>query len=72
MEKVGRTAQECIVIENAPLGVKAGKAAGCFVIGITTGPIPKDEMEKAGADLVFGSMAEFADALPTLIEAFRN
>ena len=72
MEKAGRTAEECIVIENAPLGIKAGKAAGCFVIGITTGPIPKEEMVKAGADLVFGSMGEFADALPTLIEAFRN
>lgn len=72
MAKVKRTPEECIVIENAPLGIQAGKAAGCFVIGITTGPIPKEDMIKAGADLVFGSMKEFADALPSVIDAFRS
>ena len=72
MEKVSRKATECIVIENAPLGVKAGASAGCFVIAVTTGPIPHEEMEKAGAHLIFSSMTEFADALPQLIEAFRS
>lgn len=27
---------ECIVCEDSPAGVKAGKAAGCYVIGITS------------------------------------
>lgn len=67
MEKAGCTAEQCIVIENAPLGIKAGKAAGCFVIGITTGPIPREVMLDAGADLVFDSMEQFADALPELL-----
>lgn len=71
-EKAGCTPDKCIVIENAPLGVKAGKAAGCFVIGITTGPIPEDKMKEAGADLVFASMTEFADALPELIAALKG
>lgn len=71
-EKVGCRPEECIVIENAPLGIKAGKAAGCFVIGITTGPIPADKMKEAGADLVFSSMTEFANTLPELIEAFKS
>ena len=54
---------ECLVIENAPLGVQAGKAAGCTVVAITTGPIPEAEMRKAGADFVFPSMLAFLNAL---------
>ena len=35
-EKLGLKPQECIVVENAPLGIKAAKAAGCKVIAIKT------------------------------------
>lgn len=72
MAKAGCSPEECIVIENAPLGIQAGKAAGCFTIGITTGPIPKDKMLEAGADLVFDSMKDFADHLPEIINIFKN
>lgn len=72
MDKAGCKAEECIVIENAPLGIQAGKAAGCFVIGITTGPIPRENMLEAGADLTFSSMTEFANELPELITALRG
>lgn len=58
---------QCIVIENAPLGVKAGDTAGAFTIGVTTGPIPRRELDEAGAAVVFNSMKECADALPMLI-----
>ena len=58
---------QAMVIENAPLGVQPGHAAGCFTIGITTGPIPPKELAKAGADLVFPSMADFARELPQLL-----
>ncbi len=34
--QLGLQAKECIVIENAPLGIKGAKAAGMTVIGITT------------------------------------
>jgi HAD superfamily hydrolase (TIGR01509 family) len=60
---------QCIVIENAPLGITAGHRAGCFVVGITTGPIPDDQMLQAGADILFSGMTEFADALPSLIHS---
>lgn len=72
LEKAGVGSGEAIVIENAPLGVKAGAAAGCFTIGITTGPIPEEELYCAGADLVFPSMRRFADNLPLLLKCFRN
>ena len=62
-EKTGADASEIIVIENAPLGVRAGKAAGFFTVAVTTGPIPREEFEKENADMIFGSMDEFADWL---------
>ncbi len=59
----GVAPEECIVIENAPLGVRAGKAAGCLTIAVTTGPIPREEFEREGADMIFPSMDAFADFL---------
>lgn len=57
----------CIVIENAPLGVESGHAAEVFTIGVNTGPIPASALENAGADIVFPSMNDFARQLPLLI-----
>lgn len=71
LEKAGVAADEAIVIENAPLGVRAGKAAGIFTVAVTTGPIPREAFEREGADLIFPSMGDFADALPDLLESFR-
>ncbi|MBQ1798267.1 MAG: HAD-IA family hydrolase, partial [Muribaculaceae bacterium] len=71
MEKAGVKSHQCIVIENAPLGVQAGHASGCFTIGVTTGPIPEKEMYRAGADIVYGSMGQLAAQLPELLAAFQ-
>lgn len=68
LKKAGVEACKAIVIENAPLGVEAGHAAGCYTIGVTTGPIPAEMMTKAGADLVFDSMPQFADNLPIVLD----
>lgn len=54
---------DAIVVENAPLGVRAAKAAGCFTVAVTTGPIPMEEFEKEGADMIFDSMESFASFL---------
>ena len=35
-KRVGVKSQECIVVENAPLGVKAAKSAGMYCIAITS------------------------------------
>ncbi len=58
---------QSIVVENAPLGVESGDRAGAFTVGVTTGPIPRSALEEAGAAVVFSSMPEFAEALPTLL-----
>lgn len=52
LEKARVKAEEAVVIENAPLGVRAGKAAGVFTIAVMTGPIPREAFEKEGADLI--------------------
>ena len=66
-ELAGAKPQECVVIENAPLGVTAGHRAGCFTVGVATGPIPLATLKEAGADLVFASMPESASQLPDIL-----
>lgn len=34
--KLGFSGEECIVVENAPLGIQAAKAAGCTVLAVET------------------------------------
>lgn len=67
----GVAPERCIVVENAPLGVRAGKAAGCLTVAVTTGPIPREAFEKEGADMIFNNMGEFADSLPGLIQSLE-
>ena len=52
---------EAIVIENAPLGVRAGVAAKIFTVAVNTGPLPDQTLLDAGADLLFPSVAEFCN-----------
>ena len=66
LEKAGVKPEEAIVIENAPLGVRSGKAAGLFTIAVTTGPIPASVFEKEGADLIFPDMTSFAEWLKNI------
>lgn len=68
LKKAGVSKEETFVVENAPLGVRAGKAAGLFTIAVTTGPIPREAFVREGADLIFPSMEAFADALPELLD----
>ncbi len=61
-----------IVVENAPLGVQAGVASGCFTIAVNTGPLPDSALLDAGAHLLFNSMEELADSWDTIFDAFSN
>lgn len=53
---------EAVVVENAPLGVSAGNAAGIFTIAVNSGSLPKDVLEKRGAAIVFDNMMQLKDA----------
>lgn len=59
LEKAGVQPWQAIVVENAPLGVKAGVAAGIFTVAVNTGPIPDEQLKKA--NLVFPDMPSFAE-----------
>ena len=60
LQKAGVAANEAIVIENAPMGVEAGVAAGIFTIAVNTGPLPDQVLVDRGANLLFPDMATLA------------
>jgi len=62
-ERSGFAKDECWVVENAPLGVRAGKAAGLFTIAVNTGILPDSDLEAEGADLVLPNMAGLLNEL---------
>ena len=62
LQKGGLRAEECVVVENAPLGVRAAKAAGIFTIAVNTGPLPDSALTDEGADLLLPSMQALCDA----------
>ena len=57
---------EAIVVENAPLGVRAGVAAKIFTVAVNTGPLPAQILLDANADLLFPTMTDFSDNWNTL------
>jgi beta-phosphoglucomutase-like phosphatase (HAD superfamily) len=57
---------QAIVVENAPLGVRAGAAARIFTVAVNTGPLPAQVLIEAGADLQFPTMPDLADSWPQL------
>lgn len=69
LHKAGVTADEAFVVENAPLGIRSGRAAGCRVLAVNTGPLDDSLLLNEGADELFHSMSELADALPALLES---
>ncbi len=63
---------EAIVIENAPLGVTAGHAAGLFTIAVNTGILKDEELTSRGADLLYHNMADFNEDLPEIIKIAKK
>jgi HAD superfamily hydrolase (TIGR01509 family) len=53
---------EALVVENAPLGVKAGVAARIFTIAVNTGPLPNETLLNEGANLLFDCMEDLSRA----------
>lgn len=63
LQKAGISAAEAVVVENAPLGIQAARAAGIFTIAVNTGPLADDVLLQAGANLLFPSMTALAERL---------
>jgi mannitol-1-/sugar-/sorbitol-6-phosphatase len=55
--KLGFEASDCIVVEDAPAGVRAGKAASARVIAVLT-TMNRRSLEEAGADWIVNNCAD--------------
>ena len=68
LKKVGNLQPwEAIVVENAPLGVRAGVAARIFTVAVNTGPLPDHCLTDEGANLIFPDMQAFRRQLNSII-----
>lgn len=72
LKKGGFKPNEALVIENAPLGVQAGVAAGIFTIAVNTGPLHDNVLLNEGANLLFHSMPDFNKNWETLQSALKQ
>ena len=59
-------ADECLVVENAPLGVRAAVAAHIPTIAVNTGPLPDSVLLDEGAKWLFPSMQALCDVWPRI------
>jgi len=76
LSRSGFDADQVLVIENAPLGVEAAKAAGIYTIAVNTGILTDEILWQAGANEVVKEMYQaeeliftktlFISALPAL------
>ena len=71
LERGGFAPHQAIVVENAPLGVTAGVAAGLFTIAANTGPLKDEVLSQAGASLVFPSIEALCSEWDKLYEALK-
>lgn len=60
--------EEGIVVENAPLGVHAGVAAGCYTVAINSGPLADSVLLNEGANILFPTIRTFADNWECVLE----
>lgn len=58
-ERLGFSPADCVVVEDAPAGIRAGKAAGARVIAFPTTSPPSD-LREAGADWILRNCADIS------------
>ncbi|MBI2911293.1 MAG: HAD family phosphatase [Chloroflexi bacterium] len=57
-ERLDVVPDDCLVLEDAPNGVLAARAAAMRVIGVNSDEAVRHELWRAGADMVVGSLTE--------------
>lgn len=61
---------EAIVVENAPLGVRAGVAASIFTVAVNSGPLPDEALLAEGANLLYLNIRQLAADWDRLTNTF--
>ncbi|MCB9018607.1 MAG: HAD-IA family hydrolase [Paludibacteraceae bacterium] len=72
LKKGAYSANQAIVVENAPLGVKSAVSAGIFTVAVNTGILKDEELSGNGAGVVYHDMQELYNELPDIIRKSRR
>ncbi len=62
-KKMNVKPEECLMIGDTTVDIRAGKAAGAQTVGVLCGFGEEEELRRQGADMVLKSTPELADAL---------
>jgi len=62
LEKLQLKAAECWIVEDSVNGLRAARAAGCYVVAITT-TFDRETLSRAGADIMVDSFGELSRML---------
>jgi phosphoglycolate phosphatase-like HAD superfamily hydrolase len=62
-EQMGVAPENCLMIGDTTVDIRAGKAAGAQTVGVLCGFGEHDELERRGADLILDTTSELADVL---------
>jgi HAD superfamily hydrolase (TIGR01509 family) len=62
-QQIGVTPGECLMVGDTTVDILAGVRAGAQTVGVLCGFGEKDELERAGADLILESTADLPEAL---------
>ncbi|MBN1591496.1 MAG: HAD-IA family hydrolase [Pirellulales bacterium] len=63
IERLGLQSSECLVVEDAPSGIRAGRAAGARCLGLTTS-FSAEQLREAGADWTAPDLAHVPNDVP--------
>ena len=68
LSKAQAQAGECLVVENAPLGIHSARKAGIYTLGLNTGILEDTILFEAGANLVFSEASALKSWLENLLK----
>lgn len=63
-KRLGRTPEQCILVGDTPLDVRAGQRAGALTVGVLCGFGERPQMERQSPDLILDTTADLIKHLP--------
>ena len=62
-EKMGVAPENCLMVGDTTVDIRAGKAAGAQTVGVLCGFGERKELERRGTDMILDNTSELADVL---------